>query len=475
MHNKKINSFSKKKIAIIGSGWYGVHIALVLKKECPSCKVTLFEKNSDIFSETSGKFGIRLHSGLHYPRSEATRIACYKGFNSFFHYYPELIRPHLYSVYGLGIRDANGNPSKVDKEKFASVCKEFESSKEIQPDEWGYNNLSFAVDVGEPSLVLGKPLRDFFMKKLEEAGVRLLCEFGVVKVKKRIDNKLVVSGKSWKIGNDQFVFNYVVNTTSYQTLVPDPRGLPLKMEIVYQPCLALMYEYTERPLPNLPFSFIVMDGWFPCLMPYDDRANKQEIFSKYIMTHGKWTIMGSYKTAAEAKNHLHSIDDDFIDQQVKPNCEKEMERFWPGFKQKFIYIGWIGALLAKVKTDKEFRSAVIFQNKENKMIYVVPGKVSNIFDAGEEVLSLVGLDKKKVIRDGNYRYVEGGSLFTAKYEITEKPKDSLQNTCELQPYREREIEQVKKAESPGPGFFKSLGKHFISSHQNLSKKINCYP
>ncbi len=44
MHNKKNNSFLKKKIAIIGAGWYGVHIALILKKECPSCKATLFEK-----------------------------------------------------------------------------------------------------------------------------------------------------------------------------------------------------------------------------------------------------------------------------------------------------------------------------------------------------------------------------------------------------------------------------------------------
>ncbi len=188
----------------------------------------------------------------------------------------------MYSVYGLGIIDANGNPSKVGKEEFDSVCKEFESYKEIQPDEWGYNNLSFAVDIEEPSLVLGEPLRHFFIKKLEEAGVRLLREFDVIKVKKRIDNKLVVSGKSGKINNNQrFVFNYVINTTSYQTLIPDPRGLSLKMEIVYQSCLALMYEYTERPLPNLPFSFIVMDGWFPCLMPYDDRTNKNEIFSKY--------------------------------------------------------------------------------------------------------------------------------------------------------------------------------------------------
>lgn len=443
-----MNNIKKNKIAIIGSGWYGVHIALVLKSKCPTCKITLFEKNPDIFSEISGKFGIRIHSGLHYPRSEETRIACRKGFHQFFNYYPELITPHMYSVYGVGIIDANGDPSKIDKEKFASICKELEIYSEILPADWGYDNLSFAVNVEEPSLILGEPLRNFFSAALTNAGVKLLCNFHVTRVEKRLNNQLVVRGKQGEMRKKKsFIFNHVINTTSYQALIPDPKGLPLKMEIVYQPCLALIYEHTEQPLPKLPFSFIVMDGWFPCLMPYDDRINKNQVFSKYIMTHGKWAIMGSYKTAKEAKNCLSSVTDKFIAQQVVPNCEKEMERFWPTFKQKFTYTTWIGAVLAKIKTEREFRSAVTFKNRENGMIYVIPGKVSNIFDAGNEVLSLVGLNQKKVIKEGNYCYVEGGTLFTAKHEIAEKPKNILQNTCELQPYGKIESEPVKKSKS----------------------------
>lgn len=431
MYNTEKNEF-----AVIGSGWYGTHIALVLKGKYPACEVTLFEKNSDIFSEISGKFGIRLHSGLHYPRSEQTRIACHKGFSEFYRYYPELITPHMYSVYGLGILDESGIPSKVDKEKFAAVCRELENYSEIQPAEWGYNNLSFAVNVEEPSLVLGTPLRNFFKASLNRAGVKLLCNFHITEVAKGSNNRFIVSGEqSGGCQQTSFIFSHVINATSYQALAPNPKKwLPFKIEMVYQPCLALMYEYTERPLPKLPFSFIVMDGWFPCLMPYDDRTSKEEVFSKYIMTHGKWTILSSYETANEAKDCLASINDEFVSQRIIPCCERDMERFWPEFKQKFIYVTWIGAVLAKIKTEREFRSAVTFQNEENGMIYVIPGKVSNIFDVGEEVLDLVELSPKKVIREGEYCYVKSGVLFAAKQEITEKPKDISQNTCELRPY-----------------------------------------
>lgn len=385
-----------------------------------------------------------------------------------------MITPHIYSVYGLGITDANGDPSKIDKEKFASVCKEFGNAREIQPAEWGYDNLSFAVDIEEPSLVLGEPLRNFFNKCLSNAGVKLLCNFKVTSVEKRWDNKFIVSAKQGEMCRVKpFRFNDVINATSYQALIPSPIGLPLKMEIVYQPCLALLYEHTERPLHKLPFSFIVMDGWFPCLMPYDDRTNKNEVFSKYIMTHGKWTIMGSYQTRKEAQTCLTSINDKFIAEKVRLNCENEMEIFWPGFKQKFVYKTWIGSVLAKIKTEREFRSAVTFRNKKNGMIYIIPGKVSNIFDAAEEILSLLGLDKKKVINKGNYSYVKDGSLFEARHEITEKPKNVVQNTCELQPYQ-MEIKQREKAKSFR--FWKSLPyKQFTSCDENRPIKADYYP
>ena len=168
-------------------------------------------------------------------------------------------------------------------------------------------------------------------------------------------------------------------------------------------------------------------------MPYDDRTEEEEDLNrKYIMTHGKWTIMGSFKTSTEARVLLDSLDDYFIKDKIRTQCEAEMKKFWPKFDNRFKYIGWKGAVVAKLKTNKEFRSAITFE--KDGVIHIIPGKVSNIFDAGYEVLALI--EKRNILHSGNYRYVKEGELDRSMNEIQEKPDPHLRNTCNLQTYQE---------------------------------------
>ena len=60
----------KKNFCIIGAGWYGCHIGLYLKDKGHNVKI--FEKESRIFSGSSGFNQFRLHKGFHYPRSSET-------------------------------------------------------------------------------------------------------------------------------------------------------------------------------------------------------------------------------------------------------------------------------------------------------------------------------------------------------------------------------------------------------------------
>jgi len=435
VQNKRAVSFSGvlMKIAIIGGGWYGVHLALEFRKA--KYDVTILEKNSDLFEEVSGKFGIRLHMGPHYPRSEKTFASCQEGYVEFIKTYPELVNPHEYSTYGVGILDANQQPSKVGPEYFEKICKKCEGAKKINTEEWGYKNLHLAMNLKkEPSVVLGERLRKTFWKYLNEKGVKVICNYEVTSIEKE-EKFLIFSNKRGPLK-----FDFVINTTGYQSLLPEPSYLPFKMEIVYQPCLALVYE--DHKETALPFSFIVMDGWFPCIMPYDNKEkSNSDKKRKYIVTHGKWTIMGSYKTAAEANSPLSTVNDSFINDSVKPRCEDEVIRFWPEFKGRFRYLTWVGAVLAKIKTDREFRSAVTFQCQLNDVIYVIPGKVSNIFDAGREAISLVR--NKNIISEQYCRYVKNGILSDSKNEILEKPKGS-RNTCNLQTYRQKNKNSVKR-------------------------------
>ena len=100
------------KIALVGAGWYGCHIALELSKA--GHEVTIFEEKNDIFKGLSGEFGIRLHRGPHYPRSKQTRESCHRGFDEFIKTYPELVIKNSQAIYSLASTlDAEGNPQRL--------------------------------------------------------------------------------------------------------------------------------------------------------------------------------------------------------------------------------------------------------------------------------------------------------------------------------------------------------------------------
>jgi len=438
------------KIGIIGGGWYGCHIALALSKL--GHEVTIFEKNDDIFKGVSGNFGIRLHKGPHYPRSEATRESCRESFKQFCETYSDLVVQHEYSIYALGREDALGHTSKVDVGTFRRVCHESEECQELDLNASGYQGLDFAVKIDEPSIVVGARLRNDFRKKLAEAKIQVYCNLSI--------HELLNQGaQTIAITNDGALhsFDKIINTTGYQSVIPSAikQNFPIDMEVIYQPCLALCYEDTT-PLAK-PISFIVMDGWFPCLMPYVD---KRPFENKYILTHGNYTIMGSYDDQQKAYAVLNELTDDFVISKIKLNVEREMCRFWPSFSERFHYSGWKGTVLVKLKTQREFRSAVTFEY--NNVIYAIPGKVSNIFNAEHEAIALI--NNQQCVVEKGIRFMRDGILDKARAEIEEKPIPGQPNTCMLNTYDE--LSQTSVAQH---SIFRSKQQEVIidkeSSHQ----------
>ncbi|MGR7996918.1 FAD-dependent oxidoreductase [Xanthobacter sp. ZOL 2024] len=59
------------KIAVIGAGWYGCHIASSLASI--GVEVVVFERNKRPLHEASGNNQFRLHLGFHYARHHGTR------------------------------------------------------------------------------------------------------------------------------------------------------------------------------------------------------------------------------------------------------------------------------------------------------------------------------------------------------------------------------------------------------------------
>jgi hypothetical protein len=401
--------------------------------------LTLYEKNTTIFSEISGKFGIRIHTGPHYPRSPVTRKACREGFEKFCLVYPELINELKYSIYAVGKKDVDGNPSKANEQDFRKVCREFHFKNEVDCASYGYDTdeVLAAFNIDEPCAVLGTRLRTIFQRYLILARVTVNCDFNVTTVMK-IDKGIVV-------GNDteQQLFDHVINATSYQVLLPN-KPLPLKVKIVYQICLGLIYE-DQTPLEK-PISFIVMDGWFPCLMPYDDRQKGEENkpLRKYVVTHGKWTILASYDTVTEAEEKFKSLDDQFIEQHVKQQAELYLTKCWPDFAKRFQYKTWNGAVLAKITTNTEFRGAITLQDESTDVIYVLPGKITNIFDAEQEALSLI--KKQNILKVDGFNYVKNGVFAQASDELTQSTKQNNNLTGKLQTFK-KELDALAQQEN----------------------------
>jgi glycine/D-amino acid oxidase-like deaminating enzyme len=418
-----------KKIAIIGAGIYGCQIALTLNQQ--GFDVVLYEKNGMILSEISGNFGIRLHEGLHYPRSSKTRKSCLRGRQEFEATYPELVNKHDHSLYGLSNTDASNSPSKVTPEQFkklASESKDFEIVEDVS--KFGYTNLATAIDTKEPTLVLGSKLRKGFNSRLQDNKIDLRLNAKITQIDKTENDQFLIRTDK----GEEAIFDEVVNATSYKQFLPeDP--LPFDMRIVYQACTALVYEDLQEKELGKARPFIVMDGWFPCFMPYDDSEsadpNKN---STYIVTHGSYTIIGTRDTEKETSDFLEkTLADQARVKEVRDNSEKHLCEFWPEFKERFKYIKWIGTVLAKIVSDTEFRSAITFKAK-NGMIYIIPGKLNNIFDIAREVNHLINNQPPNpiILSEGGFQYVNGGLLDEGRDEILKKPEDTSRNTCFLQ-------------------------------------------
>ncbi|KTD18432.1 FAD-dependent oxidoreductase [Legionella jordanis] len=455
-----INELKNKDIAIIGGGWYGCYLALSLAKL--GCKVTIYERNSQILSGISGKFGIRLHKGPHYPRSPATRESCLETFERFCQEFPEFVVPHSQSIYALGKIDALGHASKVDKETFETVCRESPEAQHIDMSGEGYTDeIEMAMNLDEPSIILGDRLRNAFLNKLKAAGVNIVCNYKVTETRKTETEQTVICDAN----NKASVHDFVINATSYQTLIPQDLKdkFPVAMEVRYQPCLALKYKDTQ-PKSDKPFSAIVMDGMFPCMMPVVDKPNFEQ---DYILTHGAYTIMASSETPEQAREILNSITDDYIKTMIKPRIEGEAKRFWSWFSTteqtgepgeqalnglsgkleqhqpetgRFEYCGWAGEVLAKMKTQTEFRGSIVFMY--NNILYCFPGKVSNVLNVGDEAVQL--LLGENCITENGITYVKNGVLDMARYEIHSKPAPDEPNTCTLNTFeRLKEISPQK--------------------------------
>lgn len=172
---------------------------------------------------------------------------------------------HQWAIYANGHLDARGQPSKVSDEHFEKVCMETDGCSRIDEEKMNITNIGSAFNLPESSIAVGDRLRSFWWRKIHSAEIDVRPSTKVTDYTDGIDE---IELECISLGNHTTInAERVVNTIGLESLPANLMEVKtdLGVEVVYQVCVALKLK--KKVADVAPMSFIVMDGWFPCLMP----------------------------------------------------------------------------------------------------------------------------------------------------------------------------------------------------------------
>ncbi len=93
----------KKKLAIIGAGFYGCTAGLVLSKDYD---IEIFEKENDILNSASKINQFRFHRGYHYPRSQKTIDQIKYSYKKFINFYGKDVLKSTNNIYAISKKNS---------------------------------------------------------------------------------------------------------------------------------------------------------------------------------------------------------------------------------------------------------------------------------------------------------------------------------------------------------------------------------
>jgi hypothetical protein len=328
------------RIAIIGCGWVGCHLAHKLKSEHD---VILFEKNDEIFSETSYKNQNRLHYGYHYARNHNTRNLCKTTFYKFI------------EEYGFCVNNVNTNlycvakkSSLIDIETYLKIFDDYP----IYSISHNFINTDGCILTNEKHIDFEKA-KSFFEKELSH-----LIKYQFI-------------DKS-KLENLKENYDLVIDATNnFMGLITD--------DCFYELTLSLIYDKIN--LTNFD-ALTFVDGDLFSIYPYRD--------SKYTLTDVKLTSLKKFLTVDDMNFWKKSISDNYISNKVI-EFESRVKVFMPDFNKYFKYNSYFISVKSKFNDDSGNRYPVIKSN--GNVISCFTGKIQGIYVIEDYIKTIIDNEK----------------------------------------------------------------------------------
>lgn len=315
------------RIAIIGGGWVGCHLAMKLKDDHT---VTLFERNSKLFQETSYNNQNRLHQGYHYARNAKTRELCENTFDRFISEYPLLVENVYNNAYAI-----IENESTIDYGTFKKIFYDYTYSEV----DLGLDKLKDVVLVNEKFINFEKAA-EYFNDQLQH---------------------LVVNTEITKAEALKEDFDLVLNCTNNR--LPDPKC----KTSFYELTITLLFE----KVGYAPFGALTLvDGDFISIYPYSKKDGK----SIFTVSDVKYTPVAKFNKIKQKDNFKFTQHDYEFYKEV---ITARVINYYPEFKDTFKYTGYFLSTKAKYVNQSADRYPVISQ--QENVINCFTGKIQGIY------------------------------------------------------------------------------------------------
>jgi hypothetical protein len=226
------------KFAVIGAGFYGLHVATRLR--ALGLETKIFEKSDSILGFASGNNQFRLHLGFHYARNFRTRQQSRDGYYRFLERYgklTEVVTENYYLVpEGKSLID-------FPTYKLIMMSSGLDFTESEVPDEISYPCGS--VLTAERVLMINRA-RDHFHKQLG-ADIHLSCQATV----SLHDHWVEVNGEA---------FDYCIDCT-WGHLMPDK-------DFFFESTILFYYQRIDKSTPVRAYTFV--DGPLCSLYPTEN-------------------------------------------------------------------------------------------------------------------------------------------------------------------------------------------------------------
>lgn len=323
------------RIAVIGAGWFGCHLACHLLRAGHA--VTVYERDG-VFAGASGNNQDRVHLGFHYPRSYRTRLEIAMCHDRFVAEYPTVaVADNIYAV---------AHDSGLDAQTYLIVC----GSAGLyygyaEPAEYGLCGVERAIRVGE--------------RVVDTAAVARRFRNTLASHLRREEVRIIVRGDDAPRVNDA-PYDAVLNCTN------------LRLADAYLPVYYEAAMILEVAGPAAHPSFTVMDGAFPTLLA-------TAVPGRYTVSHVTHTAVAKCDTFAAARGALERVDWKaraglFLD---------ELEKFYPAARRRFEPTGWRGAVRTKPINGTDSRECLT--HAAGRVMTVVCGKFMSVYIAESRV------------------------------------------------------------------------------------------